>query len=510
MKQFRWALATLFSSFLCLSATAQLVSDTLQTKILQPTDMQADFRYLRRLLEETHPGLYRYTLKSVMQAKLDSLATTLSEPLPFYDFYRIIEGLVADVRCAHTYALPTKNFEPALMTYWQTLPFFMLPIQERSYVLFNGTKDTRIKPGFELVSINGKSMSVIRKQLQRYHWADGSIQSSKQAVMKGALFGLFYYWFIERPSTFQLTFRNLTGDTIRFDAPAQSFGASVKAWKKNPVNRQMLAWYITKRTKQPWRLTFLDDTPQTALVRFDNFGGKGVTNGATAIATFQKFMNASMTRLSKAKTEHLIIDVRGNPGGWDSQGIDLLTYLLKSDSAVTYYTRQHSVTDSSEFIQFSDLSETDRRNVKNELIPEADGTFTLKQGSNSREPMRYAPKPNRFHGNVYILMDGNSASTTSEFLALAHANRVGVFVGEESGGAYEGGNGSSFIHLELPHSQIHVGTPLVYYNNAVQKVTPEGRGTMPDFAVSLRIEDVLTHIDSQLAYVKTLIREQQK
>ncbi|MBD2751779.1 S41 family peptidase [Spirosoma validum] len=482
--------------------------DTLQAKILQPAAMQADFRYLRRLLEETHPGLYRYTPKPVMQAKLDSLATTLSEPLPFYEFYRTIEGLVADIRCAHTYALPTKNFESALMTYWKTFPFFMLPIQDRLYVLFNGTTDTTVKPGFELLSINGKTMATVRQQVQRYHWADGAIQSSKQAVAKGALFGLFYYWFVERSSTFRLKFRSLTGDTIHIDAPAQSFTGSVKAWKKNPVNRQMMAWYIKKPMKKPWRLTFPDDTPQTGLLRFDSFGGKGVTNGATAITTFQKFMDASMARLEKAKIRNLIIDVRGNPGGWDSQGIELLTYLLKSDSAVTYYTRQHSVTDSSEFVRFSDLSEADRQNVKNELIPEVDGTFTLKQGSDSREPKRYTPKPNRFRGNVYILMDGNSASTTSEFLAVAHTNRVGVFVGEESGGAYEGGNGSSFIHLELPHSQIHVGTPLVYYNNAVQKVLPEGRGTMPDFAVSIGMDDVLTHKDSQLNYVKTLIRQQ--
>jgi hypothetical protein len=38
------------------SLSAQPGIDTLKTKVLQPADMQADFRYLRRLLEETHPG----------------------------------------------------------------------------------------------------------------------------------------------------------------------------------------------------------------------------------------------------------------------------------------------------------------------------------------------------------------------------------------------------------------------------------------------------------------------
>ena len=92
------------------------------------------------------------------------------------------------------------------------------------------------------------------------------------------------------------------------------------------------------------------------------------------------------------------------------------------------------------------------------------------QGSDTREPKRYAPKPNRFRGRVYILMDGASASTASEFLAVAHANKVGVFVGEESGGAYEGANGSSFINLELPRSG-HTG------HYAISVLQQRGTGT---------------------------------
>ena len=489
---------------------AQLEADTLKTKVLQPIDMQADFAYLRRLLEETHPGLYRYTPKAVMQAKLDSIANTLTTPLPFYKFYRTVEALIADIRCAHTYAIPSKDFENRFKKSWKTFPFFMLPIQNRSYVLFNGTADETIKPGFELLSINGQPMATIRQKLFRYHWADGYVQSSKEATLKGEVFDLFYYWFIEQPDLFQATFRNLTGDTVRVSVPAQSFNTSLKAYKKNRVNRQMVAWYLGKSSKRPWQLKFLRDIPATAYLRISEFGGKGANSNETAVVLLQKFMNISLALTQKKRTQNLIVDVRGNPGGWDSQGIDLFTYLIKSDSAVAYYTRQHSVTDSTEFIAFSDLSEADRKNVKNELIPESDGTFTLKQGDSGRQPRRYAPKPNRFKGRIYFLMNGQSGSTTSEFLAVAHANRTGIFIGEESGGAYGGGNGSSFIHLDLPHSKIQVGTPLVYYDNAVGDLNPKGRGTLPDYNVSITVDDILHHTDSQLDFVKKLVKSQLK
>lgn len=489
---------------------AQPGTDSLSTKFLQPTDMQADFRYLRRMLEETHPGLYRYTPKPIMQARLDSIDRTLNQPLPFYAFFKTVAALMADIRCAHTHALPQKNWLEQFNSTLKTIPFFQFPSQGRSYVLFNGTTDQTIKPGFELLRINGKPLEAIRQQLSRYYWTDGYIESSRSVVLKGELFALFYYWFIGQPDTYALTFRSPAGDTVRFDAPANPFGASLKVMKKNPVNKQMVAWYITKKEKHPWRLYFPDTLASTAYLRLDGFGGEGAKNGAQAITTFRKFMDKTMAKIQKKQSQNLIVDVRANTGGWDSQGIQLLTYLLKADTAVVYYARQHSVTDSSEFVRFSDLSEADRANIKNELIPEPDGTFTLKQGSDTRTPKRYAPALNRFRGRVYILMDGASVSTASEFLAVAHANKVGVFVGEESGGAYEGGNGSSFINLELPRSGIRVSTPLVYYNNAVPAPKLKGRGTMPDYNVPLTISNILNHTAPQFHLVKELIQKQSK
>ena len=489
---------------------AQPGTDSLQTKLLQPADMQADFQYLRRLLEETHPGLYRYTPKAIMQAKLDSIASTLNQPLPFYTFFRSVTALIADIRCAHTHALPAKAWQKQYTSNWKTLPFFMYPIQNRSYVIFNGTTDQTVKPGFELLSINGQSMAQIRQTMHRYQWSDGYIQTAKDAALQGQLFALFYYWFIDRPDTYRLTFKSLTGDTVRIDAPAKPFNTWFKTAQKNPVNKQMVAWYNKKKPKQPWRLSFPDDVDQTARLQLDGFGIKGANDDETAATRFREFMDKSLAKIAKKKAKHLIIDVRDNGGGWDIQGVELFTYLMKSDTAVRYYSRRHTITDNSEFLKFSDVPSDVLKNIRQQLIPEKDGTFTEKDDDDSRELRPQLPKPNRFKGQVYSLMNGRSGSTTSEFLAVAHANRVGVFVGEESGGAYEGGNGGSFINLELPHSKIKVATPLVYYNNAVPETGQKGRGTMPDHTVSITLDNVLNHTDAQLDLVKKLIRERNK
>lgn len=497
--------ATLIIALICLSTNAQEI-DSLKNKTLDTAAMQADFTYLRRLLLETHPGLYRYTAKEAIQAKMDSCEGLLNTMMPFYDFYKIIESLIADIHCAHTYSLPVKNIENYFNRSMKTLPFFLLPVQNKEYVLFNCTEDTSILPGYELLSINGQSMEDIRKIIMRYYWSDGLIEISKNVALKGQLFDILFYAIIDQPDRFHLTFKSLNGDTVTYKTTAETFSNYSKFIKKNPVNKQMNEWYNKKKPTHPWRVSFLEDLPAAAVLRFDSFGGEGAKTEDEAKLMFRAFMDKSLAEIEKRKCSNLIIDVRSNSGGWDNQGVELFTYLMKSDSAVKYYLRKHSITNNSEFLKFSDLSPEDLKTIKDELVVESDGTFTLKEEKSHTLQLQY-PKPNRFKGKVYILLNHASFSTTAEFTAAAHYNKLGVFVGEESAGAYDGGNGGSFIHLELPNSKIAIGTPLIYYHMNVGDTKQKGRGTIPDYTIEVTLDDLINHTDSQLEFVKKLIRK---
>jgi hypothetical protein len=242
---------------------------------------------------------------------------------------------------------------------------------------------------------------------------------------------------------------------------------------------------------------------------FDGFGGKCINSVAKARTAMRKFMNESLKTIGRMKCENLIIDVRDNSGGWDVQGIELLSYLIKDDQPFRYYQRAHAATNESEFLKYSDLSALDRKRVKEELQQESDGTFSLRE-EKSPDLQLQQPKSNRFKGAVYILMNERTASAAAEFVALCKSYRIGVIVGSEAGGAYEGGNGASFITLTLPHSNIQVHTPLVSYQNAITPVEPQGRGTLPDHSVFMRPEDLLTRQDRPFEFVKALIEEHKR
>ncbi len=482
-------------------------SDPFRDKIFLPHEMQEDFSYLRKVFEQTHPGLYRYTSKNVMQAKLDSLEKLLVTEQRFYDFYRILSGLISDIRCAHTHLLPTKDFASFYNNQIKTFPLMLFFTEGAYYVTVNGTADTSIKPGFELLSINGKSIHAIRNEMQRGLWSDGYNQTGKDKVLSEGFFPLFYYLLIEQSESFVLKMKDLNNVEIERPIPAQFLAETKRFFESNPVNKEILALYEPKNkleNKKGWRLA-ITEKENIGIIRINAFGGG--RDEEEARQKMRSFMDNCMKKLHKQKVTDLILDLRNNGGGWDIQGVELFTYFM--DKPTRCYKRLHCLTDSSEFFSLSDLSAGDLSNVKKELRRETDGTFSVKEEFSVQLQIQQ-PKKNRFTGKVYVLANGGSASACAEFIAYAKSNKAITLIGEETGGVYEGGNGGSFLNFELPNSKIKIGSPLLYYDNDVTTPIIVGRGTIPDHPVDQKISDLLKGIDTQFNYALELVRKMRR
>lgn len=482
-------------------------ADPFRKKILTPHEMQEDFSYMRRVFEETHPGLYRYTSKNAMQAKLDSLEKLLETERGFYDFYRILSRLISDIRCAHTHLLPTKDFAAFYNNQIETFPLMLFFTEGAYYVTVNGTSDTSIKPGFELLSINGKSIHAIRNEMQRGLWSDGYNQTGKNKALSEGFFPLFYYLLIDQSERFVLKMKDLDNIEIEKSVPAQYLDETKRFFKSNPVNKEILAIYEPKNkleNKKGWRFS-ITEKENIGIIRINGFGGG--RNEEEARQKMRSFMDGCMKKLHKQKVDALILDLRNNGGGWDIQGVELFTYFM--DKPTRCYKRLHCLTDSTEFFSLSDLSEEDLSNVKKELQKESDGTFSIRQDLTEQLQVQQ-PKKNRFTGKVYVLANGGSASACAEFIAYAKSNSAIRVIGEETSGVYEGGNGGSFLNFELPNSKIKIGSPLLYYDNDVTPPALTGRGTLPDYVVDQKMSDLLKGKDTQLNYALSLIREMQR
>ena len=116
------------------------------------------------------------------------------------------------------------------------------------------------------------------------------------------------------------------------------------------------------------------------------------------------------------------------------------------------------------------------------------------------------PSKPTFTGKVFILINGVSFSTTSEFLSQAHFNKRATFIGEESGGGYYG-NTSGYVPLvTLPNTKVGIFLPLVTYYMAVNGYKAAAHGVVPDHPVKYTIEELLAGKDKEIEIALKLAR----
>jgi hypothetical protein len=115
------------------------------------------------------------------------------------------------------------------------------------------------------------------------------------------------------------------------------------------------------------------------------------------------------------------------------------------------------------------------------------------------------PGKDSFHGNIYVLVNGLCFSSTSALIANIKNTTKAVFIGEESGGTYEGPTGGQTVPIILPNSKIMVRiSPNINISYMYQK-HPIGRGVLPDYPVNYNISDVLANRDLEMETAKELI-----
>ena len=117
----------------------------------------------------------------------------------------------------------------------------------------------------------------------------------------------------------------------------------------------------------------------------------------------------------------------------------------------------------------------------------------------------HIPSEWNFNGKVIFIINGLSFSATSYFAGIARSNDRGVFVGEETGGAYYGGSSGEIYRTVLPNSNIRLNIPKDVYANPEKSIGAKDRGVIPDYIVIPSIRDIIKNRDVQLNYALELV-----
>ena len=427
-----------------------------------PEKLREDFRILRGALEEGHPGIYRYTPKEELDKRFDGAERALDRPMNVYEFYRVVAPAVASLKCGHT----AVRVNPDLDKGRPVFPLLVRVLDGELYILRDLSNAKTALAGKEIRAINGVTADAIIQAMLAATPGDGDVQTSRLRRVADA-FASDLIDLLGLESPYRVTYRD-------------DKQGGEKSIALDGVDAERLK---PERPKDSAALTFFDDA-KTADLKINRFGGT-----ANKVDLHQ-FFKDSFAAIAEKKSSALILDLRNNGGGADDLGKLLLSFLI--DQPFQYY--DDLVLNGLEF-GFRKYSARARSLPVGLFERQANGKYRMVKHPNWG--LQQPSKPT-FAGKVYILINGNSFSTTSEFLSHVHARKRATFIGEESGGGYYGNTSGPGMLLVLPNTKLQAYVPLMTYYMAVRGYKSASRGVVPDFSVSYTVDELLAGKDKEL------------
>jgi hypothetical protein len=402
-------------------------------------------------------------------------------------FAGILSEAIAEIRDGHA-RLELDSVTSAALADAPVFPLRVTLEAERLIVLSNDSPgDTAIRPGMQLVRINGRPVADLLTMLLPKVSRDGFIETGRRARLAREFARLFWLY-VEQPDSFTLTARDAAGRSITSTLPG--ILERNRATTVNPVNARLVE-NIARLDGPPGTiaLQFFDEGA-LARLRIRSFGGQG----------FPATLDSAFGAIRERKSRSLVLDLRGNGGGVDEYGALLVSYLV--EQPFRYFDRIRLTTVAPSFATWLPRTFDE---VRGGTQRQPDGSFhvtaALHTGVTEQQP---AADP--FQGKLVVLIDGGSFSTTADVAAQLRSRKRAQFVGEETAGTYEGNTSGLNALIVLPNSRLRLKVMMYGYWNAVEPPAAPGRGILPDHVMPRRVSDVLKGADPALEQAMTIVR----
>lgn len=498
--------ASLLGSILCQGAVGQDVASIPAAKLLQDVDD------LQRVYEQAHPGLYRYNTRPQMAEHFATLRAEFARDRSLGEAYVAISQFLAKVKCGHTYANFFNQPEAvvkALFSGRNRVPFCFRWVDGRMVVTRDLSADRTLKPGSEILAINGVKSSEILARMMKIARADGSNDAKRVAYLDVLGTGKYEAFDIFLP----LMLPGI-GERLKLLVRAPSSKDTVPMTVDAHTLDQRKA--LAKESKEPqrgksdplWRFEQLD--ARTAYLRMPSWA---LYNSKW---DWQTFLERGMNDLIDRQVPGLIVDLRGNEGG-QAVGNTLLARIITDKvrcDRYQRYTRYRKWPLPESFDANLDTWDWKFKDWGQDAKEERDGFVRMTRFDDDEKGDVISPLGRRYKGRVIVLIGAANSSATFQFAQVVKQSKLATLVGQTTGGNQRGINGGAFFFVTLPNSKIEFDLPLV--GNFVGDERPTGvkipflaipdAGIEPDVIVKPSVDDIARGVDSELEAAKTLLR----
>jgi len=475
----------LFALMACFNVLVEAQSDTTYRpeRLNQPQQLHADLAFLKSVLEEAHPSLYRYTSKDSIDARFAAADSQLNQPLTDMQFWKIVQPVVATIRSGHTTVYPSNNYvEWGYKFGLRRMPLSVYVLNGHLYAAWFPEDCGNLFRGARITAIDGNPGTVVLASLKPFVSPEGYNDQIVNYNIETSFSDLY-----GRVFGFKREY-----DVAFIDSSGKIQHAIIKSYKNNyhdTTNQYKLIHEQEKsEVEKAVDINYFKDVPGTVELKIKSF---------SYIKDCRAFDAGLFKRLQDQKVKNLIIDLRGDGGGSLGIGIDMMRYMVRNfvvpANMITAVTNEYSF---DKYIVYPG-SDTLRKSVlvktgKHEYAAINDYQFTFPSSG-------YL-----FTNNVYLLIDKGTFSAATIFAANLRAQRNVTILGDETGGGEAGTDGSGFSMVRLPNTGLLLRLPQFWMQTTTRNKNT-GRGVIPDITIIPSIEDRVTGRDVVLNKVLHLI-----
>jgi len=410
-------------------------------QLLNSKQCKQDINSFFENIERTHPNLYYYTDKEIVENKKQYLLQAVDDKtFSVNDFNKLLAKNINSMFDYHTridnsiiFTTPNDN----------NLLLFPLKIKSKQHNFF-------VEDGRQLLSINSINMSNLFDDFCLYFGND--IHKASLEAFFCDYFAIFLYNEFGFNGSFNIVFKG-SSQSISIK------GINVDNFKTNEV---------------PFLLE-LYPKYNTAVIYLNSFMG-------SLMDEFKVFIDSSFNTILSQNIDNLIIDISYNYGGSDNFWDYLLQYLIKDD---VHFVTSAMTTKVTKELKRKISKENSRKEIRESAY--LSSIYNAKEGLEINDFdiwTKDSTVTNVFTGNLLLLQGERTSSAAESLSSIFKAYRFGLIVGKETSGntvSY-----TNMVGFYMPNSNIYYGCATHQFWNAGG--IDDGNGIFPDVELNFCIE----------------------
>jgi len=432
----------------------QLLNAQSSYKYIESSDVKSDFDYLYKALQETHYNLFAYTSNKDYDNVYFALKAKITQDsLSLIETTSLFQKLVSFSNTGHCEIdYPISSYVKYAKNNGTVFPLELAFENNKVFIRKNMSSDKSIKIGDEILTIDGKPIIEIQKEL--YPLVSAEREYFKKTKIEFWSFPRLFFQLNGKKDNWLVQIRNAENEITSINLSAIT-----------------VMDYESNRNGEVVNLI-----PQTL---FKYFGNTAYINPGPFNSTeingeelFKNFVDSVFTDIRIKKTKDLIIDLKNNPGGHNVYSDYLISYI--ANTPFKWYS-DFSLKTSKLLKDHTRLKADTTDNYSKSILTNPDGQI-FEFDFPIYQPIK---ESNRFNGKVYVLINRQTYSMAAESAAIIQDYKFGEIVGEETGDAptlY-----ASQFSFQLPKTSIIVKVPKSYI------VRPNGdkslKGVIPDIEI---------------------------